>query len=340
MRRLLEAKSADLNVNPEDWHTALSSVKPSNNSGKIEFGSGATFLEPVPAGVKLLLQTNVTKIEEKLQPIFTDIKENKSAVCSGGLNSFLICSRSEHDDAVDRYLVPLLLTDSKLFKDVAPYTLDLSDVQRLTKDGIQTTLSQLRSPPDGKISLLLVPQIEMFIKMKKSSANAGGIVDYVLTQLQTLRGKNIILLATSKLALNKVHEIEEILTMFKGIISREGTQQSYAVFSIFFFYLPDVEGSKFHEFIQPSQPELETFFKTIPRLEKEFSKQLEYVVKFGEGKDVETLLDLYAELQRLLQEKKGEENKTDESILQQLKGLFNAFDNHKKMCRNDFQLYI
>lgn len=217
MQRLLEVKTTELQVTPEDWHTALSSFKPSNNSGKIEFGSGTTFLERVPAGVKLLLQTNVEKIEEKLQPIFTHIKEYKSANGSGGgLHSFLISSRSENDDAVNRYLVPLLLTDSKLSKDVASYTLDLSDVQKLTKDSVRTTLSQLCSPPDGKVALLLVPQIEMFIKMKNSSANNGGIVEYVLTQLQTLRGKNIILLATSKLPLNKVHEMEDILTLFKG----------------------------------------------------------------------------------------------------------------------------
>lgn len=226
MKRFLDAKTAELIVNPEDWHTALSSVKPSNNSGKMAFGSSATFLERVPAGVKSLLQTNVAKIEEKLQPIFTDVKENNSAVCSGGLNSFLICSRSENDDAVDRYLVPFLLTESSLFKDEAPYTLDVSDVHKLTKDSVQTTLSQLRSPPDGKISLLLVPQIEMFIKMKNSSANAGGIVDFVLNQLQTLRGKNIILLATSKLAVNQVNEMEEILTLFKGKISTEGVSVS------------------------------------------------------------------------------------------------------------------
>lgn len=107
-----------------------------------------------------------------------------------------------------------------------------------------------------------------------------------------------------------------------------------------FLYYTDVEGSKCHEFILPSHAELESFFKTISPLEKEFSKQLEYVVKFGEGKDVVTLLDLHAELQRMLQEKKGEENKTDEMILQQLKTLFKAFDNHKTMCRNHLQLYI
>lgn len=216
MQRHFDAKTPVLEIRTEDWHTALSQPKPS--SGKQAFG--CTFLQRVPPGVKELLQTNMKKIEEKLQPILSDIKETSKTNCSGGLNSFIISSCRGYDEDVDGYLVPLLLTESKLFKDVAPYTLDLSDVQKLTKERIQSTLDQLCSPPDGKIALLLVPQIDVFIKMKFSVANAGGIVDYVLTRLQTLRGKNIILLATSKLDLKNMQQMEEMVALFKGIICR------------------------------------------------------------------------------------------------------------------------
>lgn len=218
MKRFLETKSPALEVVPEDWHMALFQTKPSNNSGEIAFGDGLTFLQRIPDGVKLLLQSNMTKIEQKLQPIFTAIEEKSKINSSGGLNSFLISSGCENDD-VNRYLVPLLLTESKLLKNVAAYTLDLSDVRTLTKQSVQSTLAQMGSPPDGKTPLLFVPQIEAFTKLKNSEANAGGIVDYVLTQLQTLRGKKAILLATSKLALKNMQQNEEMLTLFKGMTS-------------------------------------------------------------------------------------------------------------------------
>lgn len=106
------------------------------------------------------------------------------------------------------------------------------------------------------------------------------------------------------------------------------------------FSIADVEGSKSHEYIPPSAVELESFFKTLPRLEKISPQHLEYAVKFGEGKNVETSLDLYAELQRILQQKKGEEDKTDQVILEQLKCLFKAFNNHKKKGQNQLDIYL
>lgn len=104
--------------------------------------------------------------------------------------------------------------------------------------------------------------------------------------------------------------------------------------------IADIEGSKCHEFVPPSQQDLESFFKTNARLEKEFPKQLECAVNFGVGKDVETLLDLNAEVQCILQQKKGEENKTEKIILEQLTSLLKAFDNHQKKGQNHFDLYM
>lgn len=218
MQRFTKKESAGLEVRQEDWYTALSQVKASNNSGKNAFGSSSTFLQPVPPGVKLLLQTNVKKIEDKMESMFTDVKDQSKVNGSGGLNSFLISSNSRNGEDVDSYVVPFLLTESKPFKDVAPYTLDLSDIQRLSKDTVQSTLAQLRCSPDGKIPLLLVPQIDTFIKAKGRAANADVMVDYVLTQLQTLRGKNVIVLATSKLELKKMQQIDEMVNLFKGTI--------------------------------------------------------------------------------------------------------------------------
>lgn len=218
MQRFAKAESAGLEVRLEDWYTALSQVKASSSSEKNAFGSSSTFLQQVPAGVKLLLQTNVKKIEEKMESMFTDVKDQSKVNGSGGLNSFLISSNARNGEDVDSYVVPFLLTESKPFKDVAPYTLDLSDIQRLSKDTVQSTLAQLRYSPDGKIPLLLVPRIDTFIKMKGSAANVDVMVDYVLTQLQTLRGKNVIVLATSKLELMKVQQIDEMVNLFKGMI--------------------------------------------------------------------------------------------------------------------------
>lgn len=107
------------------------------------------------------------------------------------------------------------------------------------------------------------------------------------------------------------------------------------------FRFADVEGSKSHEFIPPSVSELKSFFKTIPRLETVFPKQMDDVVKLAEDKDFGTLLDLYAELQRILQHKEGEEEgKTDAIILQQLTSSIKAFGNHKRKTQNQFDLYI
>lgn len=76
-------------------------------------------------------------------------------------------------------------------------------------------------------------------------------------------------------------------------------------------------------------------------METDFPKQMADVVKLAEGKDFGTLLDLYAELQRILQHKKGDdEGRTDAIILEQLTSSIKAFGNHKRKTQNQFNLYI
>lgn len=217
IKRRLKTNTDALEVHVEDWQFALTQVKPSSIDKA--FGNSSTSLRQLPPGVRLLLESNMKRIEDKFEPILTDIKHNCTVNGSGGLNSFLIASDSEND--VDSYLVPLLLTQSKQFKDVTSHTLDLSDVMKLSKEYVQGVLTNLHLNPEGKIPMLLVPQIDTFIKMKGSlatiPANIGMMVDYVLSELQSLRGKNVILLATSKLSFKTMQQIDQVITIFKGM---------------------------------------------------------------------------------------------------------------------------
>jgi hypothetical protein len=199
----------NFDIFPQDWYSAMATVKPSNSN---VFGNGASQEKQLPSGVSTLLAPTIAQLVKKLQPFLASSSDKTlttllSAGKGSGVNSFLVWGMGPREaKAIDNLIIPSLISS---LKETLFFTLDH---EKLEKSELASLMNQILTTGQGKTVVFWVPAIDkLHLKIRK-----GQELQPFMEHIDLIRGENVLLLATASCDTGELWE--DFRPIFKGEI--------------------------------------------------------------------------------------------------------------------------